>query len=142
MSRMETYQSKASTLPGTSYDETLRLVRHEQKKIENLTKRQPYVRSTYFSNDKVFIACFMNHAMQKSRKERTERFKLYNAAIDLLRNTRHEPETILKKDLPGVVLFRFYGVTKDGQKFCVQVKQENRTGRKDFMSAFLKKNIP
>lgn len=138
---MKVYQSKAPLLPGSSYSEVLILARKEQTKIEKLTKRQPYVRSTYFTKDKVFISCFMTHTMQKGRKSRTERLKLYNAAIDLLRNSRHDPETLLKADLPGVILYRFYGVTKDGAKFCVQVKQDKRSGRKDFMSAFLK-NAP
>lgn len=135
------YQSKAGLLPGSSRDEVLKLARKEQKKIENLTMRQPYVRSKYFTNDKIFIAAFMNHTMQKGPKTQTERLKLYLAAVDLLRNTRHEPETILKADLPKVILYRFYGVAKDGIKFCVQVKQDKRTGRKDFMSAFRKEAL-
>ena len=37
------------------------------------------------------------------------------------------------------MLHRFYGVTKDGVYFCVQVKEDKRTGRKDFMSVFDRK---
>lgn len=34
------------------------------------------------------------------------------------------------------MLHRFYGVTKDGVYFCVQVKEDKRTSRKDLMSVF------
>jgi hypothetical protein len=134
------YTSKKPLLPGTSYDEVLSHARKEYKKIENLTKRQPYVRSKYFNKDKVFLSTFWSHLMQKNRKVRTKRLELFDAAIDLLRNTRDEPETIFKRDDLSVMLHRFYGITRDGIEFCVQVKQEKRSGRKDFMSVFDRKN--
>lgn len=133
------YISKKAVLPGTSYDEVLAQARKEYKKIENLSKRQPYVRSKYFAKDKIFLSTFWTHVMQKDRKVRTKRLELFNAAIDLLRNTHEAPETIFKKDDLSVLLHRFYGVSRDGVQFCVQVKQEKRTGRKDFMSVFDRK---
>lgn len=36
-------------------------------------------------------------------------------------------------------MHRFYGITKDGHEFCVQIKQNKRTGRKDFISVFDRK---
>ena len=74
------------------------IARREYKKIVNLTKRQPYVRSTYFNKDKIFVAIFWEHLSQKHRKERMKRQKFYNAAIDLLRNSRCEPDTIFKSN--------------------------------------------
>lgn len=133
---MKVYQSKAQLLPGTSYDEVQAIARKEHNKVIALTKRQPYARSAYFSKNKVFLSLFWDHTMQKSRKTRTERLKLYAAAIDLIRNSRHEPETIIEKNSPSVLLHRFYGVTKDGERFCVQIKQNKRTSRLDFMSVF------
>lgn len=133
---MKSFKSKAYLLAGTSYDEVVAIARREHKKIEKLTKRQPYVRSVYFSKDKVFISLFWTHLMQKNLKERTKRLKLYNAAIDLMRNSRCEPETIFKKNDLSTLLHRFYGVTKEGVEYCVQVKQDKRSGRKDFMSVF------
>lgn len=137
---MKVYKSKAVLLTGTSYDEVLSIARREHKKIEKLTKRQPYVRSTYFNKDKIFISLFWTHLMQKHRAVRTRRLKLYNAAIDLMRNSRCEPETIFSKDDLSLLLHRFYGVTKDRMEYCVQVKQDKRTGRKDFMSVFDRKS--
>ncbi len=136
---MRQHQSKTFLIPGTSYDEVVLIARKEYKKIVSLTKRQPYVRSTYFNKDKIFIALFWEHLAQKHRKERCKRLKLYNAAIDLLRNSHCEPDTIFKNEDLSTLLHRFYGITKDGVEFCVQVKQNKRSGRKDFMSVFDKK---
>lgn len=123
-------------LPGTSYEEVQAIARKEHNKVIALTKRQPYVRSAYFNKSKIFLSVFWEHTMQKGRKTRTKRLKLYSAAIDLMRNSRHEPETIIEKNSLSVLLHRFYGITKDGIEYCVQVKQNKRSGRLDFMSVF------
>lgn len=136
---MQSYKSKLKLLPGTSYDEVIKIARQEHKKIEKLTKRQPYVRSTYFNKDKIFVSMFWTHLMQKDRKVRLKRLKFYSAAIDLMRNTRCEPETIFRKDDLSVFTHRFYGITKEGVEYCVQVKQDKRSGRKDFMSVYDRK---
>jgi len=136
---MKIFHSKEISIPGSSYDEVLSYARKEYRKVQNLTKRQPYVRSTYFKKDKIFLSTFWTHIMQKNRKDRTKRLKLYKAAIDLLRNGRDDPETIFQKNDLAILLHRFYGKTKDGVEFCVQVKEEKRTGRKDFMSVFDRK---
>ena len=137
---MKSFTSRFPLIAGSSYDEVVNVVRKEHKKIEKLTKRQPYVRSKYFNNDKIFVSIFWTHVMQKNRKVRTIRLKLYNAAIDLMRNSHCEPETIFQNDNLSVLLHRFYGVTKDGMEFCVQVKQNKKSGRKDFMSVFDRNN--
>lgn len=136
---MNVYQSKSTLLSGTSYNEVQVVARKEHKKIQSITKRQPYVKAAYFNKDKIFVSLFWEHLMQKHPKERTRRLKLYNAAIDLMRNSRCEPETIFSKDNMSILLHRFYGVTKDGVEFCVQIKQDKRSGRKDFMSVFTRK---
>ncbi len=136
---MKQFKSKSPLIPGTSYDEVVVVARKEYKKIVNITKRQPYVRSTYFNKDKIFVALFWEHLAQKHRKERTKRLKLYNAAIDLLRNSHCEPDTIFKNDDLSTLLHRFYGITKEGVEYCVQIKQNKRSSRKDFMSVFEKK---
>jgi len=38
-----------------------------------------------------------------------------------------------------MLLYRFYGVTKGDSYFCVRVKEDTRTGRRDFMSVFDRK---
>lgn len=133
------FHSKQSLLAGSSYTEVVKYARKEFNTIRKITKRQPYVRSKYFRGDKIFITIFWDHLMQKNRKERTKRLKLYSAAIDLLRNSTEAPETIFDNTNRDVLLHRFYGKTSDGIEFCVQVKEDKRSGRKDFMSVFDKK---
>ena len=65
-----------------------------------------------------------------------ERLRFYKAALDLIRNSRITPETIVKEDDQHVLLHRFYGITKDGTYFCVQIKEDKRSDRRDFMSTF------
>lgn len=78
--------------------------------------------------------------MQKHRKSRTKRLKFYQAAIDLLRNSTENPDTIFDSNNKEILLHRFYGKTADGYEFCVQIKEDKRSGRKDFMSVFDKKS--
>ena len=135
---MNFYQSKFRQLPGTDYTEATKNARKEYVKVQKLTKRQPYVRSKYFSKDKVFITIFWNHLVQKRKGEQIVRAKLLLAAFDLLRHTSNEPDSLFEK---RDALHRFYGKTADGVEFAVQVKHDLKTGRKDFMSVFpLKKN--
>lgn len=130
---MKVYQSKFNRIPGTDYAEATKNARREYSKVQKSTKRQPYVRSRYFSKDKIFINIFWNHLAQKRKGEQIVRAKLLLVALDLLRNTTFDPESIFEK---GSALHRFYGVTADKVDFAVQVKHDLKTGRKDFMSVF------
>ncbi|OGL34493.1 hypothetical protein A3F65_02105 [Candidatus Saccharibacteria bacterium RIFCSPHIGHO2_12_FULL_47_16b] len=76
--------------------------------------------------------------MQKHRGEQFRRAKFYSCAIDLLRNTTVPPETIFSKGDPNEILHRFSGLGREGEIFYVQVKQNKKTDRKDFMSVFPK----
>ena len=114
---MNVYTSKYARLPGSSYNESLNRARREYNVIAHLTKRQPYVKSKYFNGDKVFLKVFW----------------------DVLRHSQITPETTFNADDRNILLHRFYGVTKDGIYFCVQVKEDKRTGHKDFMSVFDRK---
>lgn len=134
---MRVYQSKYGKYSGSSLDELIGTARKEYHLIQKRTPRRvPYVRSKYFIKDKVFINNFWEHLNQKSSKERVARLKYYSCAIDLLRNNTVSPDTIYTYDNMNIGLHRFYGKTKDGEYFCVQVKENKRTGRKDFMSVF------
>lgn len=136
---MNVYTSKYPRLPGSSYAEALSHARQEYNVIAHSTKRQPYIKSKYFNGDKVFLKVFWDHVMQKRLKERTRRLRFYRAALDVLRHSQITPETTFNADERNISLHRFYGVTKDGIYFCVQVKEDKRTGRKDFMSVFDRK---
>lgn len=133
---MSDYTTKIAAYSGTRYSEVYPLARRLYNRIKAQTKRQPYVRSLYFKHEKIFLELFWVHLNQKNRSQRVKRLKLYAVAIELLRNTRHIPTT---KQNPGKThekLYRFSGITPQGQKFYVQVKESSRRGRKDFMSVF------
>lgn len=134
---MSLFRSKYGLLAGTDYDEVMHVSRREYRAIQRRNpRRQPYVRSKYFNSDKVFITIFWQHLAQKRKGEQMKRAKLLSCAIDLLRNTSVPPDTIFNKANPNEMLHRFSGQTKDGQLFYVQVKQNKKTDRKDFMSVF------
>ena len=136
---MNSDNTKYPQLSGSSYSEVLKRARQEYNVIAHLTKRQPYVKSKYFSGEKVFLAVFWTHLMNKNQKDRTKRLRFYKAALDLLRNSQINPDTIASTEDQRMLLYRFYGVTKDGSHFCIQVKEDIRTKRKDFMSVFDRK---
>lgn len=131
------YQSKQSKLSGSSHAEVLRKARQEYHMIQKRTpRRQAYVRSSYFKRDKVFVNQFWDHLKQKRAGDQLRRLKLYACAIDLIRNSSQSPDTIFSNEDKNILLHRFYGITKDGESFSVQIKQDKRTDRKDFMSVF------
>lgn len=134
---MKVFKSKYGKLSGSSLDELIKLARKEYHSIQKRTPRRiPYVRSRYFTKDKIFINNFWEHLNQKSPKERVRRLKLYPCAIDLIRNSSGAPDTIYTYENMNIGFHRFYGQTKNGEYFCVQMKENKRTGRKDFMSVF------
>ncbi|HUD07273.1 MAG TPA: hypothetical protein VMR34_05280 [Candidatus Saccharimonadales bacterium] len=134
---MKTYRSKYGQLPGTSHANVIRAARYEYHKIQKRTpRRQAYVRSKYFKNDKIFVNQFWEHLKQKHAGDQLRRAKLFVCAIDLIRHNTLDPDTIYTYTNMNVSLHRFYGQTKDGFMFCVQIRENKQSGRKDFMSAF------
>jgi len=94
------------------------------------------VRSKYFKKDKIFLTLYWSHLVQKDRKEELRRARLYKAALDVIRNTTHDPLVAVDTAGHGIYLYRFYGLTKDNVEFCIQIKQNHQSGRKDLISAF------
>ena len=134
---MNLYKSKLLSLPGSSLSEVIALARHEYHVIQKRTPRRvPYVRSRYFTKDKIFINTFWEHTNKKSPQERVRRLKLYTCAIDLLRNTTIPPNTIHTNTDKNTSYHQFYGITGDGVAFCVRVNENKRNGRKDFTSVY------
>lgn len=134
---MALYVSKYDLLPGSSHAEVIHAARYEYHKIEKRTpRRQTHVKSRYFKKEKVFINQFWVHMNQKHPRDRLRRAKLFLCAIDLIRNTASNPDTIHGRENKSVELHRFYGRTKSGLKFGVQIRENKRNKRKDFMSVF------
>lgn len=137
---MHIYRAKNSEQPGTSYDELIKKARAEYHKIQKRTpRRRPYVRSKYFTKDKIFVSNFWDHLNQKSYKDRARRLKLYQPAIELIRNSPFTPTTMQNPNNTDELLHRFEGIAESGTKFSVQIKENKKTGRKDFMSCFPRK---
>lgn len=131
---MKVYQSNLSKIPGRSYGDVERHARKLHRAIERRTKRTPYIKSAYFGN-KVFISVYWEHLNQKPQADRKRRLKYYALAIDLIENSRAEPTTRKNPNGRKETVYRFAGVSKEGELFYVQIKQDAR-GQKFFMSAF------
>lgn len=127
---------KVSTRTGSSWEDVYPPARQLYNHIKSQTKRQPYVRAEYFKKEKVFIELFWVHLNQKSVKERRKRLKFYAAGIELLRTARLQPESKRNPNKSSELLHRFGGITTQGDLFYIQVKEDLKTGRKDFMSVF------
>lgn len=133
---MQPYKCKTVKLSGTSYAEIERQARKLHNQIAARTKRNPYVRSTYFRKDKIFINLLWQHLHQKRRRDRKRRLRYYACAIELLRNTKLEAVSKENPNRPGEILHRFAGLSGDGDIFYVQVKEVKRTDNKFLMSVF------
>jgi len=79
---------------------------------------------------------FWNHLNEKYRPERKRRLEFYKCAIDLLRNSTCAPESKFNPKDPHEILHRFFGESRDGVIFAVQVRENLRTNNKFFFSVF------
>ena len=133
---MQIFESRYARLNGKIYLDLVRDAREIYNQIVRRTKRNPYVRSKYFKNSKVFLNVFWNHLAQKNPSDRKRRLRFFPCAIDLLRNTTYEPDMVLNPNKTSEILYRFHGKSADGASFTVQVKRDNRSDNKFFMSVF------
>lgn len=133
---MKIYEVKTRPAPVSNYKEVYQKAFGLYNAIRKKTKRRPYVRSTYFNKQKIFLQLFWNHLREKNFRDRTRRAKFFPCAIDLIQHSRYEPATNQTKERPSELLHRFAGKTKDGQRFFVQIKEELRTGEKWLVSVF------
>jgi hypothetical protein len=127
------FHSKYAKLSGSDYSEVYSKARAIYDGLKSKTKRQPYIRSTYFKS-KVFLEMFWIHNAQKYRGERMRRLRYYRCAIDLLQNSHIAPDEKLNPNGNHEKVFRFYGRAKSGDEFWVQVKEDKKTKGKYMMS--------
>lgn len=133
---MISYTTKARKLPGTNYAEVRSHAMFLFNQIKRKTKRRPYIRSAYFNKQKIFFDYFWPHLFQKSPKERLKRLKYFEAALEVIKNSRDHPISEDNPHKKGEILHRFAGLTKNKELFYVQIKEEKRSGRKYLMSCF------
>lgn len=129
-------QVKSSVLAGTSFEEVAKKAHDLLGAIEKKTKRQPYIRSAYFKKEKVFLNYFWPHFMQKPKRERIDRLKLLPCAIEIIEHCQNRPLIKINPNNKQETFYRFVALTRDKELFYVQIKQNTKTKKKYFMSAF------
>ena len=135
---MKVYQTKQKLIPGSDYGEVYPVALATYKEIKKRTKRKPYVRSAYFQKQKIFLDYFWEHLHQKNSRDRVRRLKFYLCALDLIKNSKYQPHSLDNINKRSVMLYRFYGITKEGVEFSVQIMADKRNGKKYFISVFPK----
>ena len=133
---MRVYQAKAVTISGTDFHEVWRIASYFYQRIKKKSRRLPYVRSVYFKKDKIFLNIFWSHLFEKSWPDRMRRLKFLPVAIELLEKSPFDPLTKENPNEFGVLLHRFFGTTKNGISFCVQIKAEKSSNKKYLISIF------
>ena len=132
MNKPNYYQSKLPTLQGSNDKELFYEARQFFRQYDN-KRRLPYIRSKYFNGQKVFLSMFYKHLSQKSYPEQRRRIKFLPAAIDLVKNSKVPP--IITGDGRPDEYYRFQGLSKNHQKFAVQIMKDKKQNRY-FMSCF------
>ncbi len=130
------YQTNKEKLHGTRYAELINQALFIFNQIKKRTKRKPYVRSAYFRKQKVFLDYFWPHLFQKNPKERIRRLAYFSAALEVIKKSRNHPASQENPHKSGENLHRFAGLTKGGELFYAQIKEDKRSGKKYFISCF------
>ena len=134
---MGVYISKNRRLSGTNWRQVMDNAFDQYKIIKRKTKRRPYVRSAYFTKEKVFLELFWHHLHEKqSLKDKTRRLKYFPCAIELIEKNRQEPSVKMNPNRSGELLYRFLGITPDGDSFAVQIKEDIKSRQKWLISIF------
>ncbi len=133
---MEVYKTKIKQLSGTSYSEVYSQAKFLYKQIASKTRRKPFLRSKYFDGQKIFLDYFWDHISRKNPADRMRRLKQYLCALDLIKNTKIEPEIKDDQDDSSKILYRFKGCNGNNEIFYVQITEEKKSGKKHFLSVF------
>jgi hypothetical protein len=135
--KLEIFRAQVAEYRGTSVAELMKYARLEYHTIQKRTPRRiPYVRSKYFVKDKIFLNTFWDHVNQKRVSDKIRRLRLFGCAIELIRKSPLAPETVQSPTNGNELLHRMYGVSTNSTVFCVQIKENKKTHRKDFISVF------
>lgn len=135
---MKFYQTKNKRFSGTQYAAAYKHAFGLYLSIKRKTKRRTYIRSAYFKKDKIFLDLFWQHLHQKNWRDRARRIRYFAPAIELIQNSRFDPEPADSQASSSQVLYRFTGITSDGHVFYVQIKKFRKTGQKWLVSIFPK----
>lgn len=125
---------KTKPFPGSRFVDIVSQAKRLLKDLSKKTKRRPYIRSAYFNKEKVFLSFLWMHIMQKLPSDRARRLKYLPCAIELIKKSKSDPATFEVDK--GFIYHRFAGKDFSGRLFYVQIKQNKRTGKKEFISLF------
>lgn len=133
MRNLNVYQCKSKLLPGHKYGDVLKIARKILNSIASKTKRRPYIRSTYFKGEKIFLDNFWEHLTQKNITDRKWRLKFLECAIEYIENSKDSP--ILKINDNHQTFYRFIGQVGE-HFFAIQIKEDLKRKQKFLMSIF------
>lgn len=137
---MKAYQTKTSKISGTDFHEIRRKSFGLYVEIKKKTKRRPYIRSAYFSKEKIFLDIYWQHLFDQGNwRDRMRRLRFFPCAIELIRKSRFEPEAIKNPSRRSETLYRFAGITAEQEIFYVQIKENIQKGQKFLISTFPEK---
>ena len=134
--------TKGKLLRGTDLKEVESKARQIYYEIKRKSKRKPYIRSAYFKKEKIFFDFFWVHLNQKNYVEKFKRLKHFTVAIDLIKNSKNKPVSKINPNKRNEILHRFYGKTREKEIFCVQIKENKKSGHKYLLSAYKPKKTP
>ena len=120
------YRTKANRCCKTSFTEAMDFGLAKLPKSAKKTRRRAFVRSMYFSKQKIFLDLFWRHLYQKNISNRRRRIRLLEAGLELIRKSKLEPSKIQNPNNSKEYFYKFLGKTKDGYPFCVQIKEYKR----------------
>ncbi|MDP3244731.1 MAG: hypothetical protein Q8M83_03695 [bacterium] len=134
---MQVYKTKVKKFSGSDFHEVHKKAFSFYVEIKKKSKRRAYLRSAYFSKDKIFLDLFWYHLFEKQNwRDRVRRMKYFGCAVELIKNSRFEPKSKENPNKLNEILHRFYGITADNELFCVQVKEDKKRGQKFLISVF------
>lgn len=134
---MQYYKTRADKLPGTHWHQVMKKAFGLYKEIKSKSKRRPYLRSAHFDKEKIFLGIFWQNLHEKTNlNDKTRRLKYFPCAVELIQNSRIKPTTKPSKEETSVLLHRFAGITPDGDRFFVQIKEYTKNNQKWLISMF------
>lgn len=92
------YKTKLSKISGTNLKEINKNVRRIYKKLIVNAKRKPFICSAYFKKEKIFFDYFWDHLKQKGQKARFKRLQFFEAAVELIKNSKAAPAIDRRSD--------------------------------------------
>lgn len=134
---MQVYKAKTKKFPGTEFREVHRPAFSLYSEIKKQSKRRTYIRSMFFSKEKIFLDLYWHHLFEKLNwRDRVRRLKYFGCALELIKHSRCNPNITKNPNVPNEMLYRFYGTSADNELFCVQIKENLKKKQKFLISVY------